>query len=365
MDQGELRRIYLGHQKQGCFLRWDEWKENVERAYSELIERAKNIPYNQFTITYGELGSRIGLFPLSDWFHLKIGWIVGACSEYEYQQSSPLISALVVSLETNQPGKGFWGLPGIPPHLRKAAKIEDTTPFQIKGDRDKFWVEELKRIDKFWKRGEEGRPMQPKAEEVKMTDKQLFDEVLSGALVQTEEYVQDAKILTKRFQDVQEGIINFLGENANVVPIIRKYQYDTRLYLQIWENYHITLKTSLLNTLKAAAGCFIGALLILGTEFITGSVVLAINLTDLVKTLLKNFYALSEEEQKLWYAVASCRKKRYKKDKTYYPSTRDIVNELAIQPTKSNLSQISHALESLAERGLLTKPAKQKWWLAW
>ena len=151
MDEQELQRIYLGHQKQGCIMPWNEWKEKVEPPYVELTERAREVPYDKFTITYGELGSQIRLFPLSEWFHLKIGWIVGACSQYEHQHGRPLISALVVNAETNQPGKGFWGLPGIPLRLTKVTKIEDFTPFQIKGERDKFWVEELKRIDKCWK----------------------------------------------------------------------------------------------------------------------------------------------------------------------------------------------------------------------
>lgn len=151
MDEYELQRIYSGHKESGCFLPWDEWRENVIRSHSQLIERAREIPYDRFAITYGELGKKIGLFPLADWFYLKIGWIVGACSEYEYQQGRPLISALVVSSETNQPGKGFWGLPGIPSHLRKVTKIEDTTSFVIKEGRDSFWIEELWRIDQYWK----------------------------------------------------------------------------------------------------------------------------------------------------------------------------------------------------------------------
>ena len=152
MDENELRVIFLSHQKQGCFLGWEEWKEKVEGTHSHLIDRAKETPYDHITITYGELGEKIGLYPLSEWFHLKIGWIVGACSEYEYQQGRLLISALVVNSETGQPGKGFWGLPGIPIHLRKVTKIEDITPYSLDEERDRFWVEQLKLIDEYWKR---------------------------------------------------------------------------------------------------------------------------------------------------------------------------------------------------------------------
>ena len=151
MDEGQLQRIYEGHRKQGCFLLWEEWIDKVKKAYCQLIKRAKESPYDRITITYGELGSNIGLLPITDWFPLKMGWIVGACSQYEHQCGRPLLSALVVNSDTGQPGKGFWGLPGIPPQLRKVTKIEDATPVVIDGERDKFWVEELKQIDKYWK----------------------------------------------------------------------------------------------------------------------------------------------------------------------------------------------------------------------
>jgi len=151
MDSAILRKIYASHIKQGCFMKWQEWNDLVEKAYSVLVDRAKTKPYREIAITYGELGSKIGLYPLSDWFHLKIGWIVGACSEYEYEFDRPLISALVVNSETYQSGKGFWGLPGIPADLQKKVKIEDSTPLKLTGDRDKFWINQLKEIDLHWK----------------------------------------------------------------------------------------------------------------------------------------------------------------------------------------------------------------------
>jgi len=58
---------------------------------------------------------------------------------------------LVVSRETYQPGKGFWGLPGIPSNLRKVGAIEDITSFKLDEERDKFWTDHLKAIDRYWK----------------------------------------------------------------------------------------------------------------------------------------------------------------------------------------------------------------------
>ena len=147
MDIDILRRIFDDHSKKGCFMPWDEWEDKVRQAYTELIDIAQRVPYERITITYSELGQRIDLFPLSDWFHLKIAWILYACATYASEHGLPMITALVVNSETGQPGNGFWGLEGIPAHLRKATTIDDITPFSISGERDQFWIEELRRIN--------------------------------------------------------------------------------------------------------------------------------------------------------------------------------------------------------------------------
>jgi hypothetical protein len=152
MNERELRALWEEHLREGGPIRgWEEWKDKVGKAYSELTERAKELHFDEIPITYGELGGKIGLYIDSDWFRLKIGHIVGACSKYEYRHGRPLISALVVNKETNCPGKGFWGLEGIPPRLRKVVRIEDITPEWLDKERDDFWVRELRRIDKEWK----------------------------------------------------------------------------------------------------------------------------------------------------------------------------------------------------------------------
>jgi len=154
MDEKILKEIYQEHRKLGCvIITWDEWEEKVKKAYYVLVIRAKEIDRDNIPITYSELGTKIELNPISEWFQLKIGWICGACSEYEYYAGRPLISALVISKETNKPGMGFWALPGIPPNLRRDCRIGDSTPFPIdrNKERDEFWLEELKKIDSVWK----------------------------------------------------------------------------------------------------------------------------------------------------------------------------------------------------------------------
>ena len=88
----ELKNIYTKHTSEGCFLPWEEWEEKVRRAYAVLIDIARRVPYERITITYAELGHRIGLFPLSDWFQLKIAWILHACAEYAHKNGYPMIN---------------------------------------------------------------------------------------------------------------------------------------------------------------------------------------------------------------------------------------------------------------------------------
>ena len=66
MDEERLKVIYGIHSKQGCFMSWEEWKPLVEKAHALLTERAKKLSYGRITITYGEVGAKIGLYPLSD-----------------------------------------------------------------------------------------------------------------------------------------------------------------------------------------------------------------------------------------------------------------------------------------------------------
>ena len=151
MNEEELKYWWERHRKRGGFLLWDEWRDKVGRAYIELINIAKGTPYNQMRITYGRLGIKIGLPPLTDWFPIKMGYICGVCSEYEHAHGRPLISALAINEETNRPGKGFWGLSGIPSRLRKNVQIEDITVFKLDEAREDFWVDQLKQIDRCWK----------------------------------------------------------------------------------------------------------------------------------------------------------------------------------------------------------------------
>ena len=163
MDGEILKRIYDRHKGEpGFVMNWDEWEYYVRKAYPVLIDVAKKeklITHRVFykdlvmggLITYGDIGRLIELYS-PEWFQLKIGAIVGGCSEYEYEKKRPLISSIAVNETTKHPSKGYWSLPGIPAHLRRRGRFWDTDPEEYMDEQMVvFWASEVKRVHDWWK----------------------------------------------------------------------------------------------------------------------------------------------------------------------------------------------------------------------
>ncbi|MCD6215317.1 MAG: hypothetical protein J7J46_10195 [Candidatus Desulfofervidus sp.] len=150
LEEKLLNKLYKSHQGESGFpfINKKEFKELVKKAHSVLINVAKN----KSLITYGEVGSKIGLNPGSEWFQLKIAAIVGACSEYENAKGRPLLSSIVVNQETRKPGLGYWGLQGIPLHLQKEIRIWSTEAEEVwnEPERIEFWASEVNKVYKYW-----------------------------------------------------------------------------------------------------------------------------------------------------------------------------------------------------------------------
>jgi len=146
MNEKMLHELYRQQVSDGCFLDWEEWRDKVMKAYSELM----GVAQKGELITYSQLG--IGKLRISrDWLYPKIGWTIGACSCYEWMENRPLISALVISKETNRPSKGFWGLPGIPSSLRMSARVDELDPLLTTSpEQDEFWAREVDKVYREW-----------------------------------------------------------------------------------------------------------------------------------------------------------------------------------------------------------------------
>ncbi len=148
LDTERLKNIYNNQAIRGRnIMEWQEWEEKVRKAYAILAELAKQ----GNTITYSELG--IGKLGIStEWLEVKIGWIVGACSEYELEDGNPLLSSLVRSKETNRPGAGYWGFPNMPSHIlsRNWEDRRRNPPESVVAEREVFWISELNKVYKHW-----------------------------------------------------------------------------------------------------------------------------------------------------------------------------------------------------------------------
>jgi hypothetical protein len=163
MDGEILERIYNRHKGEPGFIinTWEEWEHYVRKTYPVLIDVAKKeesiihkVSHKELArgglITYGDLGRLIELYS-PDYFQLKIGAILGGCSEYEYEKKRPLISSIVVNESTQYPGRGFWILQGIPTHLRRRGEFWDTDPEEYMDEQMVvFWASEVKRVHEWW-----------------------------------------------------------------------------------------------------------------------------------------------------------------------------------------------------------------------
>ena len=149
IDDGILRQIFDGYVGAPGFVfnTWEEFRDLAEKAYPLLVDAAKKETF----ITYGEVGGKIGLYVESEYFVLKIGYVVGACSKYERINGRPLISAIVVNATTQRPGPGFFGLSPTQSDLHsktghRASKGDDyMTPDMLV-----IWASEVKKVYEWW-----------------------------------------------------------------------------------------------------------------------------------------------------------------------------------------------------------------------
>ncbi len=87
---------------------------------------------------YGEVAPLVGLNMSNEEDRREISELLGEISRHEHAQGRPLISALVIHLEDNMPGNGFFTL------------ATELATFRG-GDRFMYFVEELRRVHDYWR----------------------------------------------------------------------------------------------------------------------------------------------------------------------------------------------------------------------
>jgi hypothetical protein len=92
------------------------------------------------TITYSDVGSRIGLDMANEGERFKLGQLLDEVSRHEHAQGRPLLSVVVVHADGDtRPGDGFFVL------ARELGKFAG-------GDKDEFFFAELESTYAAWKR---------------------------------------------------------------------------------------------------------------------------------------------------------------------------------------------------------------------
>lgn len=115
---------------------------NFDRKHLEsakiLVERIKN---GEGVISYGQLGNCIDMDTKSPSFSKEIGHLVGDLSYYSFDNGMPLISVMVINVDLNRPGDGFYTLYKEKRGLQ-VKKNKDLTEEQ----KDKIFVDELNKV---------------------------------------------------------------------------------------------------------------------------------------------------------------------------------------------------------------------------
>jgi hypothetical protein len=132
------------------YLSEEEYDQFVRDSYGVIVNCAKQ----GNTIFYGELPSFNVLWTrFADGVRKVIGFIVGACSEYETANDCPPISAIVITKDTGEPGDGFYGLSVVPRRLSMEMwELRGRKPTAaVVSEREAFWLEQLRKVFDYWR----------------------------------------------------------------------------------------------------------------------------------------------------------------------------------------------------------------------
>ena len=74
-----------------------------------FVEYLRNKARKRELVTYGEVAPLLGIDTGNEYFGMHVGRMLDALNRWEFGQSRPLISAIVVSADSGQPGSGYYG----------------------------------------------------------------------------------------------------------------------------------------------------------------------------------------------------------------------------------------------------------------
>jgi hypothetical protein len=105
-----------------------------------LYDMCRQAAREERTITYSEVGAKIGLDMGNEGERFKLGQLLDEVSRYEHAQGRPVLSVVVVHADGDgRPGDGFFTL------ARELGKFDGV-------DKDAFFFTELNAAYAAWKR---------------------------------------------------------------------------------------------------------------------------------------------------------------------------------------------------------------------
>ena len=107
-----------------------------------LYQRLAEIARHGGVTRYGEIAPLVGLNMANEEDRREMSKLLGEISRHEHEQGSPLLSAVVIHLEDNMPGNGFFTL------------ATELNLFRD-GDRFMYFINELRRVHDHWSCGAE------------------------------------------------------------------------------------------------------------------------------------------------------------------------------------------------------------------
>lgn len=104
-----------------------------------LYEYLRDIAARRGSTTYALAGAVVNLDMTNQAHRNEISRLLDEISEFEHHENRPLLSACVIRNDLGRPGNGFFEM---------AQRIG---LFLIHGgDRDQFWINELRRVHDYW-----------------------------------------------------------------------------------------------------------------------------------------------------------------------------------------------------------------------
>lgn len=102
-----------------------------------IYDKIREVAKSRGVTYYSEIAPLAGLSMDSPGDRVRISQILGDISEAEHRAGRPLLSAVVIRLEKNSPGQGFFGLAN---DLGLHDGIDDFW----------FWLQEIQRVHDCW-----------------------------------------------------------------------------------------------------------------------------------------------------------------------------------------------------------------------